>query len=73
MNKFISRHPLGSFFVIAFGFTYLVWLPAIVAGGFGNLPPIFTPILHVLAPFGPAVAAITVIFTEERSLRSQSL
>ena len=39
LRQFMQQHPLVCYFVIAYGFSWLAWLPFILAkGGLGVLP-----------------------------------
>lgn len=48
----LRRHPLGSFFVLAYGITWLLWAPAVFSG-----VPAFSESRHIPSPAAlPAVA-----------------
>lgn len=50
----IRRHALGAYFVLAFAFSWLLWVPEALAGGHAS---------HVLGLLGPMVAAFVVTAT----------
>ncbi len=53
VRGWIKRHPVASFFVLAYAITWLVWLPDIL-GYRGDLGQV----LSMIAQFGPALAAL---------------
>jgi len=53
VRRWIERHPVASFFVLAYAITWLAWLPAIL-GYRGDLGQVFM----MIAQFGPAIAAL---------------
>jgi uncharacterized protein len=56
---FIRRHPLVSFFVLAFGLTWAIMVPQVL-GSHGLVPfPEFLPLLIVMG-YGPTFAALIV-------------
>jgi membrane protease YdiL (CAAX protease family) len=57
----IAGHPVLSFVLLAYGVSWLLWLPAVLAGG--GMP------LVVAGAFGPAVAAAVVIRCTGGSIR----
>lgn len=64
MRRSAKRHPVGSFFVLAYAITWLAWLPAIL-GYEGELGQI----LMMIAQFGPAVAAFILVWYTGASVR----
>jgi membrane protease YdiL (CAAX protease family) len=59
----IIRHPVASFFVLAYAITWLAWLPGIL-GYRGDLGQVFS----MIAQFGPAVAALILIWYTSASM-----
>lgn len=58
----ISRRPLLTFVVVAFAFTAMAWIPAIVAGGVGGLPTGWQVPQQVIPVFGPWLGALVVSY-----------
>lgn len=59
MTSWIKRHPVFAFYILAFLFSWLGWVPqAFYARG---LFPFDSPIFLLLGGFGPAIAAVIVI------------
>lgn len=52
-SLWLANHPLGGFFVLAFGISWSLWLVGFAAGGAGAL-------LLILGAFGPMAAAALV-------------
>jgi hypothetical protein len=52
----VKRHPVASFFVLAYAITWLAWLPAMM-GYRGDLGEVRS----MIAQFGPALAALVLI------------
>lgn len=62
-NRFIRRQPSLSFVLLAYGFSWTVWIVALL------LPKnILSACLYYLGSFGPLVAAIVVLKSQRRSL-----
>jgi uncharacterized protein len=61
----IRRHPVASFFVLAYAITWLAWLPNIL-GYQGELGQV----LMMIAQFGPAIAALFLAWYSGTSFRS---
>lgn len=61
----IRRHPVASFFVLAYSITWLAWLPDILGyrGDIGQ-------VLMMIAQFGPAIAALFLVWYSGTSFRS---
>jgi membrane protease YdiL (CAAX protease family) len=59
-----KRHPVASFFVLAYAITWLAWLPDILGyrGGLGQA-------LMMIAQFGPALAALGLVRYTGASMR----
>jgi hypothetical protein len=55
-----SRHPVASFFTLAYAISWLGWLPAVL-GYRGDLDQI----LSMIAQFGPAVAALVLAWARQ--------
>jgi hypothetical protein len=55
IRRWVKRHPVASFFALAYTITWLAWLPAML-GYKGDLGQV----LSIIAQFGPAVAALFV-------------
>jgi len=62
-SGWLSRHPLGAFFLLAFGISWSLWLAGYVIGGAGM-------VLLVLGAFGPMAAAAIVTRATGESARS---
>lgn len=60
----IKRHPVASFFVLAYAITWLAWLPA-AAGYRGG----FNQALSMVAQFGPVLAALALTWYSGSSVR----
>jgi hypothetical protein len=60
-----SRHPVASFFTLAYAISWLGWLPAVL-GYRGDLDQI----LSMIAQFGPAVAALVLAWYSVASVRA---
>jgi uncharacterized protein len=58
----VQRHPVAAFFVLAYALSWLVWIPAALAGA--------SQLLMVPGAFGPAVAAYLVIRITGGSVRA---
>ena len=65
MRGWVKRHPVASFFVLAYAITWLACLPDIL-GCRGNLGQMFS----MIAQFGPAVAALILTWYTSASIRS---
>jgi membrane protease YdiL (CAAX protease family) len=61
----VEGHPVAAFFLLAYGISWLAWLPA-VAGYEGGL----TAPLAMVAQFGPALAALLVLRVSGASVRA---
>jgi uncharacterized protein len=61
----LRRHPATSFFVLAYAITWLAFLPDIL-GYRGDLGQVFM----MIAQFGPAIAALVLVWYTGASLRS---
>jgi membrane protease YdiL (CAAX protease family) len=64
MRGTVERHPVASFFVVAYTITWLAWLPNVLGyrGGLGQ-------ILMMIAQFGPALAALLLVWYTRSSIR----
>jgi membrane protease YdiL (CAAX protease family) len=60
-----NRHPVASFFTLAYAISWLGWLPAVL-GYRGDLDQI----LSMIAQFGPAVAALVLAWYSGASVRA---
>lgn len=62
-----NRHNLWLYFLIAYAFSWLVWMPSVLVNiGFLDPPSFFIlPILDQLATFGPFVAAVSLTYFYE--------
>jgi len=65
MRGWVKRHPVASFFVLAYAISWLAWLPDIL-GYRGDLGQVFS----MIAQFGPAVAALILTWYTRASIRS---
>ncbi|MGF1472292.1 MAG: CPBP family intramembrane glutamic endopeptidase [Rubrobacteraceae bacterium] len=65
IRKWVDRHPVVSFFVLAYTISWFAFALIILdyQGGFGQL-------LFMIAQFGPALAALVVILLSGASLKS---
>ncbi len=63
MNSY-PRHQLRDFFILTFAFSWLVWLPGVLAG-WGVIGPIPSTPLILLGGLGPAFAAIVLTLRAE--------
>ncbi len=55
----LRRHPLPVFFALAYGLSWLLWAPPVLAA-WGVLPRPASPVWHLLGSLGPALAALVV-------------
>ena len=55
----MRRHPLLTFFGLAYLLSWLAWTP-LAAAGLGWTAVRFSPYLHLLGGLGPSIAAIVV-------------
>jgi membrane protease YdiL (CAAX protease family) len=60
----VKRHPVASFFVLAYAISWLAWLPAMLGyqGGLGQ-------VIMMIAQFGPALAALVFTWYMGASIR----
>jgi membrane protease YdiL (CAAX protease family) len=65
VRGWIKRHPVASFFVLAYAITWLAWLPDIL-GYRGDLGQVLT----MIAQFGPALAALVLARYSGASVRT---
>jgi len=62
--KEINNRQLIKFFILAFGFSWILWLPQVLKfNGFPELPDI-VGLPGMFAPFGPAVAAFWLVWRQ---------
>jgi hypothetical protein len=61
----VKRHPVVSFFLLAYAVSWLAWLPAVLdyRGDLGQVP-------MMIAQFGPALAALFLTWYSGASMRS---
>lgn len=67
----INKHPVTTFFLLAFGFTWSVWAPisyGYVHGSIELTPAII--VIYILGSFGPLLSAAIVTGLTGRSLRA---
>jgi uncharacterized protein len=61
LRAWVQRHPLVTYFVLAYALSWLVWIPAgLIGGGQAML---------VIGAFGPAAAALIVLWVTGGSVR----
>jgi membrane protease YdiL (CAAX protease family) len=64
LRGFMSRHPLVSYFLMAYGFSWLAWLPIVLSqDGLGLLPIHLSDAWGLLGVFGPLLSAVLVAAT----------
>ena len=71
----LARHPLVSYFTLAYAISWLLWLPLVLSkgGGIGLIPFTTDSTLHgaitvsliILGAFGPAIAAVIMTAVTE--------
>ena len=64
IGGWVKSHPVASFFTLAYGISWLAWLPIVLGFGGG-----IAPLLMMIAQFGPALAALAVALASGASLR----
>jgi membrane protease YdiL (CAAX protease family) len=70
LARFAMRRPLILFFLLAYAFAWIGWLPIILShAGLGWIPGDLPASLIVIGLFGPTVSALTVQWVRERNLR----
>lgn len=70
LARFAKRRPLVLFFLLAYAFAWVAWLPIILShAGLGWIPGTLPVSLIVIGLFGPTVSALTVQWVRERNLR----
>ena len=63
-KRWASRHPVATFFVLAYAISWLAWLPAMLGYGGRLGGP-----LSMLAQFGPALATLVAVWLSGASPR----
>jgi uncharacterized protein len=65
IRGWVKRHPVASFFVLAYAITWLAWLPAMMGyrGDLGQM-------LFMIAQFGPALGALVLTWYSGALIRS---
>ena len=62
LRGWVRRHPVAAFFILAYTLSWLIWIPAALAGA--------SQVLLIPGAFGPAVAAYVVLRVTGGSVRA---
>jgi membrane protease YdiL (CAAX protease family) len=60
VSAMARRHPLVTFFVLAFAFSWAVWAPAVILSRGASDPQTSSALLHLLGSLGPMLSAFVV-------------
>ena len=66
MTHCLRRHPLATYFALAFGWTWLCWWSVVASSKGGLSLPVSPELLSTLGQFGPFAAALFVTGVAER-------
>jgi uncharacterized protein len=70
LARIAKRRPLILFFLLAYAFAWIAWLPILLSrAGLGWIPGDFPASLIVIGLCGPTVSALTVQWVRKRNLR----
>lgn len=58
----IERHPLASFFVLAYAVSWLLWAPLVISGEDPSGPDLLLVLLGSLVPSAVAIALVAVLY-----------
>ena len=65
LRRLVDGHPVAVFFVLAYGFSWIAWLPGILGS-----PEPFRTLSYVAGGFGPAIAGAVITWLNGGSIRA---